>query len=76
MRNAIMTSDELDDGSIVINFDEEDNDGICNTGGYVLVRKEEDHFIIIAFDGLGNIVNEYAMPFTEAYNGVEYGSQE
>jgi hypothetical protein len=71
MREFIMTGDQLDDGSLVINFDQQDDDGICNTGGYVMVRQEDDGFIITACDGQGNIVNEYNMPYSEAYNGDE-----
>jgi hypothetical protein len=69
MREFIMSSDQLDDGSLCINFDQQDDNGICNTGGYVLVRQEDDGFIITAFDGQGNLVNEYNMPYSEAYNG-------
>jgi hypothetical protein len=69
MREFIMTGDQLDDGSLCINFDQQDDNGICNTGGYVLVRQEDDGFIITAFDGQGNLVNEYNMPYSEAYNG-------
>jgi hypothetical protein len=69
MREFIMSSDQLDDGSLCINFDQQDDNGITNTGGYVLVRQEDDGFIITAFDGQGNLVNEYNMPYSEAYNG-------
>ena len=71
MREFIMTGDQLDNGSLVINFDQQDDDGICNTGGYVMVRQEDDGFTITACDGQGNIVNEYNMPYSEAYNGDE-----
>lgn len=66
-----MTGDQLDDGSLVINFDQQDDDGICNTGGYVLVQQGEIGFEITCFDGQGNIVNEYEMDYKEAYNGDE-----
>ena len=66
-----MNSDQLDDGSLVINFDKQDENGICNTGGYVLVRQEEEGFIISTFDGQGELVNEYVMDYNEAYNGDE-----
>jgi len=69
MKEFIMTGDQLDDGSLVINFDQQDDDIIVNTGGYVMVRQEDDGFIITAFDGQGNVVNEYNMPYSEAYNG-------
>lgn len=71
MREFIMNSDQLDDGSLVINFDKQDENGICNTGGYVLVRQEEEGFIISTFDGQGELVNEYVMDYNEAYNGDE-----
>jgi hypothetical protein len=71
MREFILTRDELDDGSLVINFDQHDDGSIVNTGGYVMVRQEDDGFIITAFDGQGNLVNEYNMPYSEAYNGDE-----
>jgi hypothetical protein len=65
----IMTGDQLDDGSLVINFDQQDDNGICNTGGYVIVRQEEEGFIITAIDGQGDVVNEYVMSYHVAYNG-------
>ena len=71
MKEFIMTGDQLDDGSLVINFDQQDDDGICNTGGYVLVQQGEIGFEITCFDGQGNIVNEYEMDYKEAYNGDE-----
>jgi hypothetical protein len=71
MKEFIMTGDQLDDGSLVINFDQQDDDGICNTGGYVLVRQGDIGFEITCFDGQGNLVNEYEMDYKEAYNGDE-----
>jgi hypothetical protein len=71
MREFIMTGDQLDDGSLCINFDQQDDDGICNTGGYVLVRQEDGGFVTSIFDGQGNLVNEYVMSYSEAYNGDE-----
>lgn len=65
----IMTGDELDDGSLVINFDQEDATGICNTGGYVIVSKEDTGFLVRIIDGQGDCVNEYLMSYSEAYNG-------
>lgn len=67
----IMTGDQLDDGSLVVNFDKEDDNGISNTGGYVHIRQSDDGFYIVAFDGQGNVVNEYLMEFKEAFNGDE-----
>ena len=67
-----MTNDELDDGSLCINFDLlDDDDTLMNTGGYVLVSQEDNGFYIKAFDGHGNLVNEYIMEYNEAFNGDE-----
>lgn len=64
-----MTADELDDGSLTVNFDLQDDTGICNTGGYVIISKEDDGFNIRCIDGQGDVVNEYTMSYSEAYNG-------
>ena len=69
MREFIMTGDELDDGSLVINFDQHDDGSIVNTGGYVMVSQDDTGFIITAIDGQGDVVNQYVMPYSEAYNG-------
>lgn len=66
-----MSGDQLDDGSLCINFDMQDDNGICNTGGYVLVRQEDEGFVTSIFDGQGNLVNEHVMPYHVAYNGDE-----
>ena len=60
----VMTPDELDDGSVVINFDVTDDYNIpTKQGGYVMVRKEDDHFMIIVFDAEGNVESETNLPF-------------
>mgnify|MGYP006921297664 CR=1 FL=1 len=69
MKEFIMTTDELDDGSCVINFDQQDDGSIVNTGGYVMVSQDDTGFIITAIDGQGNVVNQYMMPYHVAYNG-------
>lgn len=66
-----MSGDQLDDGSLLVNFDMQDDNGICNTGGYVHVRQDEEGFVVTCYDGQGNIVNEYVMPYSVAYNGDE-----
>ncbi len=72
-----MTNDELDDGSLCINFDLlDDDDTLMNTGGYVLVSQEDNGFYIKAFDGQGNLVNEYVMEYKEAFNGDEEAVEE
>ena len=70
MREFIMTGDQLDDGSQVINFDLVDDDEIVQTGGYVMVRQEDDGFVIVSVDGEGNVVNEYTMAYPLAFSGV------
>ena len=70
MKEFIMTGDELDDGSLVINFDQQDDGSIVNTGGYVMVSQDDTGFIITAIDGQGDVVNQYVMSYAEAYNGV------
>ena len=71
MIEFIMSGDQFDDGSLVVNFDMQDDNGICNTGGYVLVRQEDEGFVTSIFDGQGNLVNEHVMPYNVAYNGYE-----
>lgn len=70
MREFIMNSEQLDDGSQVINFDLVDDDEVVHTGGYVMVRQEDDGFVIVSIDGEGNVVNEYTMAYTLAFSGV------
>lgn len=65
-----MTGEKLDDGSMVINFDLMYDDEIVQTGGYVMVRQEDDGFVITSFDGEGNVINEHTMPYDVAYKGV------
>lgn len=70
MREFSMNSEQLDDGSQVINFDLVDDDEVVHTGGYVIVRQEDEGFIITAIDAEGYVVNEYTMPYDVAYKGV------
>ena len=62
-----MNTDRLDDGSIVVNFDVYDNENndVIKTGGYVMVRKDEDEkrFYIIVFDKDGEAVSQTLLPF-------------
>ena len=62
-----MNTDRLDDGSIVVNFDVYDNENndVIKTGGYVMVRKDEDEkrFYIIVFDKDGEPVSQTLLPF-------------
>lgn len=65
----IMTGDQLDDGSLVINFDKEDDNGISNTGGYVIVTQEDNGFNIRIIDGQGDVVSETFMSNQQTFNG-------
>jgi hypothetical protein len=60
-----MNTDRLDDGSIVVNFDFYEDDQVIKTGGYVMVRKDEDEkrFYIIVFDKDGKPVSQTLLPF-------------
>jgi hypothetical protein len=54
----IMTNNQLDDGSFVIDFDEENDSGICNTGGYLHVRNEDGEITITLFNKDGDVMTE------------------
>lgn len=69
MRVFVMNGEQLDDDSQVINFDQVDDYGIY-TGGYVMVRQEDEGFVITSVDGEGNVFKEYTMPYDVAYKGV------
>ena len=70
MREFIMNGEQLDDGSQVINFDLVDDDEVVHTGGYVIVRQEDEGFVITSFDGEGNVINEHTVTYDVAYKGV------
>ena len=63
---VVMTPDELDDGSVVINFDVVDD---CNIptyqGGYVMARKDDadNCFYITVIDADGDVLSETQVPF-------------
>lgn len=59
MNTIIMSSDQLDDGSFVVNFDElDDNDTVVVTGGYVQVRLEDGLVSVTVFNKEGTVLNE------------------
>lgn len=59
MNTIIMSSDQLDDGSFVVNFDElDDNDTVVVTGGYVQVRLEDGLVTVTVFNKEGTVLNE------------------
>lgn len=62
----VMNSEELDDGSVVINFDVTDDFNIpTQQGGYVIARMEEDEgeFIVTVFNADGDVLSETVVPF-------------
>jgi hypothetical protein len=59
-----MNTEELDDGSIVVNFDKVDtNDDVIASNGYVHVCQENNRFVVIVFDAEGNVLSETVSPF-------------
>ena len=66
-----MQSDQLDDGSIVVNFDIVDDSYIpIRQGGYVMTRQEEDCFIVTVFNKDGDVLTETVAPFNFTDEGV------
>jgi len=62
----VMTPDELDDGSVVINFDVTDEYNIPSyQGGYVMARKDEEDncFYVTVINADGDVVSETQVPF-------------
>jgi hypothetical protein len=60
-----MNADTLDDGSAVLNFDvyDEQDQTIVAQNGYVLVRQKIDRFMVLVFDGDGDLLSETVVPF-------------
>lgn len=59
MNTIIMSSEQLDDGSFVVNFDElDDKDTVVVTGGYVQVRLEDGLVSVTVFNKEGTVLNE------------------
>ena len=62
----VMTTDELDDGSITVNFDVTDDYNIpTRTGGYVITRQDDEDkcFIVTVIDHIGDLLSETTVPF-------------
>jgi hypothetical protein len=60
MNTVIMSSEQLDDGSHVVNFDLIDDIGtVCVTGGYVHVSLENGLVSVIVFNKDGTVLNEH-----------------
>jgi hypothetical protein len=62
-----LTTDRLDDDSIVINFDlfDTDQDEVTKTGGYVHVRQdnEDKNFYVTVYNAAGDVLSETLVPF-------------
>jgi hypothetical protein len=63
---VVMTPDELDDGSVCINFDvTDDYNLVTRTGGYVMARQDnaDNCFYVSVFDAEGNVLTDTVVPF-------------
>ena len=59
----VMGLDRLDDDSVVVNFDEVDtNDDVVGQCGYVHVRQEDNNFVVVVFNGDGDVLSETNVP--------------
>jgi hypothetical protein len=62
-----MTTDSLDDGSVVVNLDVWDTDQQCvvKMGGYVMVKQddEEKRFYVLVYNGKGDVLSQTLVPF-------------
>lgn len=59
-----MQSDELDDGSMVVNFDVVDECNIpTRQGGYVMTRIDEGCYTVTVFNKDGDVLSETVVPF-------------
>ena len=63
---VVMSADELDDGSVVINFDVTDDYNIpTKQGGYVMARQDDADqcFYVSVFNAKGDVLSETVVPF-------------
>ena len=59
MENVLMKTDRLDDDSLVVNFDVEDDAGeVVKQSGYVHVRLEDDQYVVTFFNADGDVLSE------------------
>ena len=61
---TIMDTETLDDGSVVINFDQIDKDSreTIKQNGYVMVRQETNEFLVTIFNSDGDVISETSLP--------------
>jgi hypothetical protein len=65
-KKIVMTPEELDDGSVVINFDVVDDYNIpTRQGGYVMARQDnnDECFYVSVFNEQGDVLSETKVPF-------------
>lgn len=60
--NIELNPDQLDDGSGVINIDYVEDGQVTSTGGYVMVRSEDNFIVVTIIDANGDLVWENAIP--------------
>jgi hypothetical protein len=59
IENVLMKTDRLDDDSVVVNFDVEDDGGeVVKQSGYVHIRQEDDQFVVTIFNAEGDVMCE------------------
>jgi hypothetical protein len=59
MENVLMKTDRLDDDSLVVNFDVEDDAGeVVKQSGYVHVRLEDDQYVVTFYNAEGDVLSE------------------
>ncbi len=65
MKKTIMTTDRLDDDSVVVNFDQYDTavGDVVAQSGYVHVRQETTHYMVTIYNTAGDVVSETGIPF-------------
>jgi hypothetical protein len=64
VENVLMKTDRLDDDSVVVNFDVEDDGGdVVKQSGYVHVRLEDDQYVVTFFNADGDVLTEINTTF-------------
>ena len=59
MENILMKTDRLDDDSVVVNFDIENEEGeVIKQSGYVHVRLEDDQYVVTFYNAEGDVLSE------------------
>jgi hypothetical protein len=65
MNNILMRTDRLDDDSVVVNFDLENDKGeVIKQSGYVHIRQEDRlGFSVTIYNASGYVLSEVNIPF-------------